>query len=213
MVFFRAFFKESREAAHLPEHRCLRETLQANYSDLEEVFGLGFRKKLPTVLEYMRERESPKPLSVYHATSLFLLDVSRLCSKNFFKEAALFLSLIIAEANKNGRLFEQNLGFNLPFDSRVQYCHQRDAARLPEIAVAFIVSGYGASVEKNAYWLYRQNAVFPNLFGITKESVVRACAFVGLFVGWLVKVGLTNTGLEVTGMPPLVPSFLQDHIL
>lgn len=123
------------------------------------------------------------------------------------------MALIISEANLNGLQFEQNLGFSLAFEGQSQYAQQRDGQRLPEIAVAFLVSDYGGSVEQNAFWLYRQNGVFPNLFGITKECVVRTCAFVDLFVAWLVKLGLTNTGLEVQGMPPLVPSFLQDHIL
>lgn len=184
-----------------------------NYVDLEEIFCQNFRKQIPMALEYMQDREHPKQLNIYHISSLFLIDISRLCSKHFFKEAVLFVSLILAEANLNGLQFELNLGFNLPYDQKIQYCLQRDAQRLPEIAVAFLVSDFGGSIEKNAYWLYRQNGVFPNLFGITKECVVRTCAFVCLFISWLVKQGLTNTGFEVQGMPPLVPSFLQDHIL
>lgn len=145
--------------------------------------------------------------------SLFLIDISRLCSRHFFKEALLFMSLIASEANLNGLQFEQNLGFHQPYDDRIAYCQQRSAIRLPEVAVAFVVSDFGGSVEKNALWLYRQNGVFPNLFGITKESVIRTCAFVNLFVSWLAHQGLTDTGLEIRDLPGLAPSFLQDHIL
>lgn len=161
----------------------------------------------------MREREEPRSLNIYHTVSLFLLDISRLCSKNFFKEAVMFISQILAAANEDGLQYEKNLGFQQPFDSALAYCQQRDSARLSEITIAFLVSDFGSTIEKNAHWLYKQNGTYPNMFGITRESLVRTCTFVNLLVSWLVNHGLTNTALEIQGLPTLVPSFLQDHIL
>lgn len=212
-VFFRAFFRESKDPAFLPEHKVLKDHIRQNHNDLEEIFGRNYRKQIPLALEYMQEREYPKQVNIYHVVSLFLLEISRLCSKNFFKEAVLFLSHIIAAANQKGQEYEQNLGFHLPIDPKLAYSLQRDAMRLSEITIAFIVSEFGGTIEKNAYWLYRQNGVFPNMFGVTKESLIRTACFVNLFVAWLVNHELTDTSLEIQGLPTLVPSFLQDHIL
>ena len=54
---------------------------------------------MPLVMDYQREVNLATRLvngvDMYQAFSLFLLDISRVCSRSFFKEAVLVCSLIL----------------------------------------------------------------------------------------------------------------------
>lgn len=191
----------------------MKEYIKKNHEDLFSVFGHEYRKCIPLALEFLEEREQKGYIDLYNLTSVFLLDISRLCSRNFFKEAVLFISQILSAANKDGFQIEENLGFQLRKQRGISYCEQRGGNRLPEISIGFIVDKYGDSIEQYAHWLYKQNYVYPNLYGIDKENLIRTVSFLSLLISWFINHKFTDTMIEINGLPLLKPAFLQDSLV
>lgn len=83
----------------LPEHQILKNVIVLCGTEFIEVLGLEYRKMMPLVMQYQKDVNEVVRLvngvDMYQALSLLLLDISRLCSRSFFKEAVLLSAYIL----------------------------------------------------------------------------------------------------------------------
>lgn len=205
------FYREDKNCPIVAEHAALKKRMYDLYHELNEVFDTRFRSHIGLCVEYLVDAHKLMYCSINLAVSLFLLELSKYCSMNFFKEAVLLLSDLLDVANREGHVYEQNMGFYSFAKPEMTYCEQRAARRLAEISAAYLSVHFGPSVEKYAVWLNSSNQTYPNLFGNTRQHLVRTTHFLELLNKWLVEYRMTDTSLQIIGLPKLEADFLLDN--
>ncbi len=161
-------------------------------------------------LEYLKEAYDLSFCSMNLAATLFLLELSKFCSQGFFREAVLAVADLLDLANNKGHDYEKNMGFYSFPKPGMNYTDQKPARRLAEISAAYLSAHYSNNIESYALWLNKVNRTYPNLYGSGQMNLVRMSSFLQILNRWLIENKLTDTYLEIVGMPKLEADFLVE---